>query len=55
MQKQNFLAGVGLGVLWQPIPKMNVRLDYALPLVNLDDRGRNAQDDGFYFSVGYAL
>ena len=55
IQKQNFLAGVGLGVLWQPIPRMNVRLDYALPLVNLNDRGRNAQDDGFYFSVGYAL
>jgi hemolysin activation/secretion protein len=55
LQKQKFLAGVGLGVQWQPIPKMNVRLDYALPLVNLDDRGKNAQDDGFYFSVGYRL
>ncbi len=51
LQKQNFLAAVGLGVEWQPIPKMNVRLDYALSLVNLDDRGKNAQDDGFYFSV----
>jgi hemolysin activation/secretion protein len=55
LQKQKFLAGVGLGVEWQPIPKMNVRLDYALPLINLDDRGINAQDDGFYFSVGYRL
>jgi hemolysin activation/secretion protein len=55
LQKQNFLAGVGLGVLWQPVPSLNVRLDYGLPLVNLDDRGQNAQDDGFYFSVGYKL
>ena len=49
-----FLAGVGLGVLWQVIPGLNVRVDYALPLVDLKDRGDNAQDSGFYFSVNYA-
>ncbi len=52
---QNFLAGVGLGVLWQPLPDVDVRLDGAIPLVNLDDRGENAQDYGFYFSVNYRL
>jgi hemolysin activation/secretion protein len=46
-----FLAGVGAGLLWQPIPRLDVRLDYALPLVDLSDRGNNAQDEGFYFSV----
>lgn len=50
---QRFLAGLGLGVLWAPLPEVNIRLDYALPLVDLDDRGNNAQDDGFYFSVTY--
>jgi hemolysin activation/secretion protein len=55
LQRQRFLAGVGVGLIWQPLPKLNLRLDYGLPLVNLDDRGTNAQDDGFYFSVDYKL
>lgn len=50
---QRFLAGVGLGLIWEPLPNINVRLDYAVPLVDLDDRGENAQDRGFYFSVNY--
>ena len=55
IQRQKFVAGLGLGILWKPIPNLGVRLDYAVPLVDLEDRGRNAQDDGFYFSVGYRL
>ncbi|WP_254449497.1 ShlB/FhaC/HecB family hemolysin secretion/activation protein [Anabaena sp. UHCC 0253] len=55
LQKQTFLAGTGVGVLWQPLPSFNMRLDYGLPLINLDDKGVNAQDEGFYFSVGYKL
>jgi len=50
---QTFIAGLGLGILWEPLPNLNLRLDYGLPLVDLDDRGENAQDDGFYFSVKY--
>ncbi|NET58749.1 MAG: ShlB/FhaC/HecB family hemolysin secretion/activation protein, partial [Symploca sp. SIO2E6] len=50
---QRFLAGVGLGVIWQPLPNLNLRLDYGVPLIDLDDRGTNAQDEGFYFSVNY--
>lgn len=50
---QRFLAGVGLGLLWQPLPKLNLRLDYGYPLINLNDRGENAQDAGFYFQVIY--
>ncbi|WP_019487719.1 ShlB/FhaC/HecB family hemolysin secretion/activation protein [Kamptonema formosum] len=48
-----FLAGIGLGILWEPIPKVNVRIDYALPIINIQDKGNNAQDSGFYFSVIY--
>ena len=50
---QTFLAGIGFGVLWQPLPRLNLRLDFTVPLVDLDDRGVNAQDDGIYFSVNY--
>lgn len=50
---RNFLAGVGLGVIWQPISQLNVRVDYGVPLVNLSDRGNNIQDSGLYFSVNY--
>ena len=50
---QRFIAGIGAGLLWQPIPGFNIKLDWALPLVDLDDRGDNVQDDGFYFSVNY--
>ncbi|HLO89053.1 MAG TPA: ShlB/FhaC/HecB family hemolysin secretion/activation protein [Nostocaceae cyanobacterium] len=53
LQRQRFLAGIGTGLLFQPIANLNLRLDYGLPLVNLDDRGINAQDDGFYFSASY--
>jgi hemolysin activation/secretion protein len=52
---QTFLAGVGLGLWWEVVPGWEVRLDYGLPLVDLDDRGDNIQDDGFYFSVSYGF
>jgi hemolysin activation/secretion protein len=53
LPQQNFIAGAGLGVIWQPLPKLNLRLDYGIPFVNLTDRGNNIQDNGLYFSVGY--
>lgn len=51
LPSQRFLIGTGMGVIWQPLPQLNVRLDYGIPLIDLDDRGNNAQDSGFYFSV----
>ncbi|HEY9652360.1 MAG TPA: ShlB/FhaC/HecB family hemolysin secretion/activation protein, partial [Coleofasciculaceae cyanobacterium] len=45
-QREKFLAGLGLGVIWEPLPQLNVRLDYAVPLVDIDDKGTNAQDEG---------
>lgn len=53
LPRQRFLAGAGLGLLWEPLPRLNVRLDYGLPFVDLRDRGENVQDSGFYFSVFY--
>jgi len=50
---QKFLASIGTGILYEPVRNLNLRLDYGLPLVDLDDRGDNLQDDGFHFSVNY--
>jgi hemolysin activation/secretion protein len=53
---QTFLVGAGLGLLInQPfnLDGFSMRVDYGYPFVDLDDRGNNAQDDGFYFSVRY--
>ena len=50
---KTFLAGAGLGILWQPVSGLNLRVDYGLPLISIDDRGNNLQDDGIYFSVTY--
>lgn len=52
---QRFLAGLGLGILWEPFENFSIHLDYGLPLVDLDDRGGNLQDDGLYFNVGYGF
>jgi hemolysin activation/secretion protein len=50
---RTFIAGLGMGFIWQPLQGLNLRLDYAPPLVNLNTRGKNIQDYGLYFSVGY--
>lgn len=54
-QDQTVIAGIGLGLLWQPISGLNLRFDYAFPLVEIDNEGDNVQDDGFYFSVNYGF
>jgi hemolysin activation/secretion protein len=50
-----FLASVGAGVIWEPFPKLITRLDYAIPLVGIGDRGNSFQDSGFNFSIGYGF
>ncbi|MFM7603215.1 MAG: ShlB/FhaC/HecB family hemolysin secretion/activation protein [Pseudanabaena sp.] len=53
LPSQNFLAGGGLGLLFTPLEKLNIRLDYAIPFVNLSDHGTNLQESALYFSLGY--
>jgi hemolysin activation/secretion protein len=53
LPRQTFLIGAGLGVLWQPVNNLNMRFDYGFPIIDLDARGKNAQDNGVYFSVNY--
>jgi hemolysin activation/secretion protein len=55
LSAQKFLAAAGLGLIWQPFPKFNLRLDYAPPLINLRDKGKNLQDNGIYFTINYQL
>ncbi|MGV0024471.1 ShlB/FhaC/HecB family hemolysin secretion/activation protein [Phormidesmis priestleyi] len=55
LTNETFLAAAGLGLIWEPAPRFVVRLDYAIPFVRLTDEGNNAQDKGFFFSVGYRL
>ncbi len=49
----NTLAGIGTGLIWNPIQGMDVRLDLGAPLIYNDDRGSDAQDFGIYFNVNY--
>ena len=50
------LAGLGFGLLWQMGEKFNARLDWGIPLIDVDysDAGsRTLQQDGLYFQVEY--
>jgi hemolysin activation/secretion protein len=48
---KGFLAGAGVGLLWQPRESLSLRLDYGVPLVNLVDRSNGLRDGGLYFSI----
>lgn len=48
-----FLAGVGLGLISEPVEGLTIRIDYAPPLIDVSGSGNNLQDDGFYFSINY--
>ena len=56
LPRQQVLVGTGLGVIVDDplgLKGLSLRLDYGVPLNDLDDRGNNVQDDGFYFQVKY--
>lgn len=46
------LFGLGMGLLWQPLRQLNLRLDYGVPLNRVNNATNNLQDSGFYFSLG---
>lgn len=47
------LASVGLGLRWQLDPSLQLRLDYGLPLVEVDNQSDSLQSSGFYFSLTF--
>jgi hemolysin activation/secretion protein len=52
----NTLAGVGVGLLWQMEERLTARLDWGIPLIELDDpnaEGNSLQQDGLYFQIEY--
>ncbi len=55
LRNETFLAGAGIGLILEPFSGLKIRADYAFPLVNFSEKGSNAQDQGFHFSVNYNL
>lgn len=51
----NVLVGTGVGLLWQQGDHLSARLDYGIPLINIDSTGDSLQDNGIYFSIQYDL
>ncbi|WP_228024985.1 ShlB/FhaC/HecB family hemolysin secretion/activation protein [cf. Phormidesmis sp. LEGE 11477] len=51
----NVLVGTGVGLLWQRDDNFSARLDWGLPLVDVDSTSDSLQDSGIYFSLQYDL
>ncbi|MEH1767615.1 ShlB/FhaC/HecB family hemolysin secretion/activation protein [Nostoc sp.] len=49
----NTLVGSGLGLLWQMGDKFTARLDWGIPLINIDNSKRTWQENGVYFQIEY--
>ena len=45
------MLGIGLGLQWEIGDRFSARLDYGIPLTDIDDRNRTLQEDGLYFSI----
>lgn len=49
----NTVVGTGVGLRWEMGKDFTARLDYGIPLVEVDSRERTWQENGLYFSVNY--
>lgn len=49
------IASLDLGLTWAINPNLDVRLNYGIPLMSIDNQGSSLQDSGFNFSVGYQI
>ncbi|MDZ8108675.1 MAG: ShlB/FhaC/HecB family hemolysin secretion/activation protein [Nostoc sp. DedQUE12a] len=49
----NTLLGTGLGLLWQMGDKFTARLDWGIPLIDIDNSKRTWQENGVYFQMEY--
>ncbi|MBX2862697.1 MAG: ShlB/FhaC/HecB family hemolysin secretion/activation protein [Leptolyngbyaceae cyanobacterium MAG.088] len=47
------LVGTGFGLLWQQSDNFSARLDWGIPLVDLDTDDGGLQDSGIHFSIQY--
>jgi hemolysin activation/secretion protein len=50
----NILLSTGIGVLFDPVPDFNARIDFGLPLIDIREQTTDATHGlRFYFSLGY--
>ena len=47
------IAGLGLGLSWQPQHNLFLQIDYGIPLIAVEDEGNSLQENGLYFSLLY--
>ncbi|MGP1371849.1 MAG: ShlB/FhaC/HecB family hemolysin secretion/activation protein [Almyronema sp.] len=47
------LFSVGLGLQWQMGDRFSARLDWGIPLVEVNAKGDSLQDNGLYFSINW--
>lgn len=47
------LPSLGFGFLFSRGTNFNARLDWGIPLVDVETKGNSLQEDGFYFSLDY--
>ena len=52
-QDEDTLVSIGLGLQLALSDRLRARLDYGIPLVELDSTERTAQENGIYFSIEY--
>jgi hemolysin activation/secretion protein len=49
------LVSVGVGLNWQQGDRLNARIDWGIPLVEVDSNKDTLQERGIYFSINYKL
>ena len=49
----NTLVSTGVGLQWRMGDRLLTRLDWGIPLIEVDSRKRTWQENGFYFSIQY--
>ncbi|MEO1790987.1 MAG: ShlB/FhaC/HecB family hemolysin secretion/activation protein [Cyanobacteria bacterium J06629_19] len=49
------LVGTGFGLLWEQNDDLSVRVDWGIPLIDVDSSSNSLQDNGIYLSVRYNL
>lgn len=56
----NFLASLGISLTYQPFrgrlfEPLAFRLDYGIPLIDVEGNGDNLQDNGIHFGINYSI
>lgn len=49
------LASIGLGLNWSVTSNLNLRLDYGIPLIAVNEEGDSIQENGLHFSLSYQV